>query len=117
MSVRPSERAFEVRPVGPGEVLREHFLERLCLTQEQLAEALKVSRLSVNQIVNGRRGVTAEMALRLSRVTSTTPDFWLNLQREVDLYEARSKLEPVWSQLRVLRGEKGEAELIVDVTD
>ena len=73
------------------------------ITQEQLADAMQVSRFSINQIVNGRRSVTADMALRLARVTSTTADFWLNLQRDVDLYEAGNKLADVLRSLPVLR--------------
>lgn len=109
------EHFIPAPPVGPGEVLRERFLEKLNLTQEQLAESMKVSRLSVNQIVNGRRAVTAEMALRLARVTSTTPGFWLNLQRDVDLHEAEQKLAAVLPQLKVLREPKNKQDIIVDI--
>ncbi len=98
-------------PISPGNVLRDRILKGCGLTQDELAEAMDVSRFSVNQIVNGRRAVTAEMALRLSRVTSTTPDFWLNLQRDVDLYEANLKLANKLSQLKVLRQPKNKSEL------
>ena len=80
-----------------------------------MLRALKVSRFSVNQIVNGRRGVTAEMALRLATVTSTTPEFWLNLQRSIDLYEARIKLSDDLPTLEVLRKEKAPSELVIDL--
>jgi addiction module HigA family antidote len=101
-----------VPPVAPGEVLRERVLSRLKITQDQLADAMGVSRLSINQIINGRRSITAEMALRLSYVTSTTPEFWLNLQRQIDLYEAQNKLVDVLPHLKVLRAAKSAAELI-----
>jgi addiction module HigA family antidote len=101
-------------PVGPGQVLREHMLDGTRITQESLAAAMGVSRLSVNQIMNGRRAVTAEMALRLARVTSTSPDFWLNLQRDVDMYEAERKLGSVIDRLPILRPPKSKAELFVD---
>ncbi|MHC2295832.1 HigA family addiction module antitoxin [Rhizobium mongolense] len=102
-------------PIAPGEILRDRFLTTF--TQEQFARALNVSRYSVNQIVNGRRALTAEMALRISKVTSTTPDFWLNLQRDVDIYEARRKLKDELSKLVVLRPEKPLTEIIRQLPD
>jgi addiction module HigA family antidote len=76
------------RPISPGEVLREDFLETLGLTQGALAKALGVDRTSINELVNGRRAVTPEMALRLAHAFSTTPEYWLNLQSAVDLFDA-----------------------------
>ncbi|ABC94009.1 putative transcriptional regulator protein (plasmid) [Rhizobium etli CFN 42] len=102
-------------PISPGDVLRDKFLVNL--TQDQLAQAMRVSRFSVNQIVNGRRSLTAEMALRLSKVTSTTCDYWLNLQRAVDVYEARLKLKDELSALEVLRPETPKAELLHDLPE
>lgn len=93
---------FAPSPEAPGDVLRER-LKRFGITQDELADALKVSRLSVNQLVNHRRAVTAEMALRLSRVLGTSPDVWLDLQRAVDLFEAEEKLRGELEVLDVLR--------------
>lgn len=76
------------RPISPGEVLREDFLEPLGLTQEQLADALGVHRTTVNEVLNNRRAITTEMALRLGHAFSTSPQYWLNLQTAVDLYDA-----------------------------
>ncbi len=102
---KKNEPLFE--PETPGDVLRRYVLEGdTRLTQDQLATALGVSRLSVNQLVGGKRNVTAEMALRLARVLSTTPDFWLNLQRDVDLFQAQRALTPVLKTLPVLRRAK-----------
>jgi addiction module HigA family antidote len=92
-----------MKPTTPGEVLRQRILAEGGITQDQLAEAMRVSRYSVNQLVNNRRAVTAEMALRLSRATSTSPDLWLNLQRDVDLYEARVRLGKSLAAVRVVR--------------
>jgi addiction module HigA family antidote len=100
-------------PVSPGEVLRDYILKGE-ITQERLAKAMHVSRFSVNQIINGRRAITAEMALRLARVTSTTPGFWLNLQRDMDLYEAKLKLGSSLDRLKVLRPAKTERELFIE---
>ena len=102
-----ARRRKEAEPISPGEVLRK----RIGVTQEELASAMRVSRFTINQIVNGKRGITAEMALRLSRVTSTSVEFWLNLQRDVDLYYARRKLGSELEKLRVVRPPKTHQEL------
>jgi addiction module HigA family antidote len=101
-------------PIGPGEALRKYILGSK-ITQERLADAMQVSRFSVNQIINGRRSVTPEMALRLARVTSTSPDLWLNLQQEMDLYRAKLKLSSELEKLPVLRPPKSERELFSDM--
>lgn len=100
-------------PVSPGDLLRKRILNDK-ITQERLADAMKVSRFSINQIINGRRAITAEMALRLAHVTSTTPDYWLNLQRQVDLYQASLKLSSQLDKLDVLRPPRTELELFSD---
>ena len=89
------------RPIAPGEVLREDYIEPLGMTQGAFADALDVDRTTVNEIVNGRRSVTPEMALRLARVLSTTPQYWLNLQRAVDLYDAEHS--PVATEVSYLK--------------
>jgi antitoxin HigA-1 len=76
------------RPVGIGEILIEEFMEPMGLTQTSLAEAMGVQRKRVNELCNGRRAVTAPTALILARVFGNSPDFWLNIQRRVDLWEA-----------------------------
>lgn len=74
-----------MRPVHPGEVLREEFLEPLDMTPAALARALHVSAPTVNDIVRERRGITADMAIRLSRYFDTSAQFWMNLQSEYAL--------------------------------
>lgn len=92
-------------PERPGDVLRQYIIDGAePITQDELAKAMGVSRLSVNQLIRGKRAVTAAMALRLARVLSTTPDFWLNLQHDVDLFEARRALAGKLKKLPVLRG-------------
>jgi addiction module HigA family antidote len=76
------------RPVTPGKVLREDFLELLGLTQGALANALDVDRTSINEIINGRRSITPEMAVRFGHAFHTHAAYWLNLQMAVDLYDA-----------------------------
>jgi addiction module HigA family antidote len=85
-------------------VLRRYIIEgNHPITQEQLAKAMGVSRLSINQLVRGKRAVTAAMALRLARVLSTTPDLWLNLQREIEVFEAQEAIGAKLDKLPVLR--------------
>jgi antitoxin HigA-1 len=79
----------ENRPTHPGEFIREDILLEFGLTQEELAEKLGVSRRSINQLVNEKRRITADMALRLGKFTDTSPELWLNLQTAVDLWDAR----------------------------
>ncbi len=90
--------------------MRKYILKEE-ISQDALAKALDVSRFSVNQIINEKRAVTPEMALRLARVISTTPEFWLKLQREVDLYSVRMKIGAKLERLPVLRHAKKESEL------
>ena len=80
--------ATKRRPVSVGEILIEEFMRPLGLTQAALAEAMGVPRKHVNELCNGRRAVTAPTALILARVFGNTPDFWLNIQRRSDLWEA-----------------------------
>jgi len=79
-------------PVHPGEVLLEDFLEPLGLTQYRLAKSLTVSPRRVNEIVHGKRAVTADTALRLARFFGTSERFWLNLQTSYDLEIERDRL-------------------------
>jgi addiction module HigA family antidote len=74
-----------MRPIHPGEVLREEFLEPLGITPTALARALNVSAPTINDIVRERRGVTADVAIRLARYFDTSAQFWMNLQMEYSL--------------------------------
>ncbi len=87
-------------PTTPGEILREEFLEPLVMTQKQLADHIGCDVKVINRIVNGRTSVTAEMALKLGATFGTSPDFWLNAQRAVDLYRAASRLRTLPRSLR-----------------
>lgn len=75
-------------PIHPGEILSEEFLKPAGITQEQCAKALGVSRRTVNEIVRGRRSITAEMAIRLSLVLGTSAEMWMGLQVDYDLLTA-----------------------------
>jgi addiction module HigA family antidote len=76
------------KPASAGEILLEEFMKPHGLTQGALAEAMGVQRKHVNEVCNGRRAVTAATALILARVFGNSADFWLNVQRRNDLWEA-----------------------------
>ena len=78
-------------PTPPGEMLLEEFLKPMGLTQKDLADAIHVPYQRINELVNGKRGVTVSTALKLSRAFNTSPDFWINLQLRCDLYETMQK--------------------------
>ena len=80
------------KPTTPGEILREEFLLPLEMTQRQLAGHLGCDLKVINRIINGRTSVTAEMALKLGAAFQTSPEFWLNAQKAVDLHQAARHL-------------------------
>jgi antitoxin HigA-1 len=84
--------AHKVAPVHPGEVLLEEFLKPLGLSQYRLAKALSVPPRRINEIVQGKRAISADTALRLARYFQTTDRFWLNLQTRFDLEIERDRL-------------------------
>jgi addiction module HigA family antidote len=84
-------------------MLREDFLPDYGLTVSGLAEALGVSRQSVNELVRGRRAVSPAMALRLSRLFGNTAEFWLNAQRAVDLWDAAEAIKTEVESIKPLR--------------
>jgi addiction module HigA family antidote len=75
-------------PTHPGGILKRHYMEPLSLTVSELAEILGVSRKTLSKIVNEHGSVTPDMALRLSKAFKTTPELWLNLQQNYDLWQA-----------------------------
>ena len=95
----PTHRA----PTHPGEMLLEEFLKPGRLSQRDLANAIHVPYQRVNELVNGRRGVTPATALRLGKYFGTTPGFWMNLQIRWDLYHAQRDESGVLSRIREVR--------------
>jgi antitoxin HigA-1 len=83
----------KLAPIHPGEILLEEFMKPLGLSQNALARHLGVDPRSVNQIVNRKRSITANMALRLARYFRMTPGFWMNLQARYDLEKAKDEAE------------------------
>jgi antitoxin HigA-1 len=90
------------RPTHPGDMLREDFLPDFSLTASSLAAAIGVSRQSVNELLRGRRAVSPEMALRLGKVFGNSPEFWLNAQRAVDLWDAAQAIGHDIADIRTL---------------
>lgn len=97
-----NKTAMKRRPTHPGEMLREDFLPDYDLTVSGLAEALGVSRQSINELLRERRAVSPEMALRLARLFGNTPEFWLNAQRAVDLWDAAQAIKSDVARIRPL---------------
>lgn len=91
-----------VSPIHPGEMLREDFLPDYGMTPTAFAAAIGVSRQTVNELLNERRAVTPVMALSLARLFGNTPQFWLNAQAAVDLWEARRSSKAKLSRIRPL---------------
>ena len=81
------------RPTTPGEILREEFLAPLKLSQQQLADHIGSDVKVINRIVNGRAQVTPKIATKLAAAFNTTPDFWLNAQRALDIYTASREIK------------------------
>ena len=86
-----AERKKKLPPTHPGELLLEEIMPAAGLSQGRLAELLGVSRLTISEIVTEKRGVSADMAHRLARLFKTSPDLWLALQTDVDLWNAHQK--------------------------
>jgi addiction module HigA family antidote len=84
----------EFAPVSPGEILRDEFLAEHGLSQNRLAKAIGISPNRLTIIVNDRRRITADTALRLALYFGNSPEFWMNLQSYYDLKTARRKLKP-----------------------
>ena len=93
----------ELPPTHPGAMLREDFMPDYGLSVTTLAETLGVSRQTVNELLRERRALTPAMALRLSRLFGNSPEFWLNAQRAVDLWQAEKELEKDLNRIRTLK--------------
>lgn len=101
----PSDRS----PTHPGAMLREEFLDPLGITQRELADAILVPYQRVNEIINEKRGITPNTALRLAKYFGNTPGFWMNLQLRFDLYQAQRVDNEEIKSIRTLKLDRASA--------
>ncbi len=87
------------RPTHPGNIIKEDYLLPLSITIKDMADSLGVSRKTLSKIINERGAITPDMALRLSRAFDTTPDIWINLQKNFDLWQAE-KASKEWKKVK-----------------
>lgn len=99
-------------PTHPGEMLLEEFLVPMNITQQQLADAIKVPFQRVNEIINGKRGITTSTALRLARYFGNSPDFWMNLQLRLDLFNTGKKEDSILQGIRPLNTDSNHARAV-----
>ena len=96
-------KAKKIQPIHPGEILLEDFLQPMVISQYKLAKDISVSPRRINEIVQSKRSITADTALRLSRYFGLSERFWLNLQSRYDLEVEKDKLEVrLMKEVRVL---------------
>lgn len=102
-------RKMTRKPTHPGEMIKEEYMKTLGLTVTSLADRLGVSRKTLSTIVNERAAVTPDMALRLSRAFSTSPELWLNMQKSYDLWTAEHE-DTGWTKVVPIQGLHVSAE-------
>ena len=91
------------RPTHPGEALREDIMPAAGINQSQLAKALGVSRLTISEIVLQKRAVTPDLAIRLAKYFRTSPDLWIGLQMDVDLWDAMQANREAYDYIKPLK--------------
>jgi len=92
----------ELSPIHPGEVLLEDFLKPLGLSQYRLAKDIGVTPIRISQIINGKRSITVDTAMRFGRYFGTSADVWLGLQTDYDLESAKDQEERIKQEVKVL---------------
>lgn len=90
-------------PSPPGEILRHEFLEPLGLSQKELAEALGITRVRLSEILRGKRAITPDTAFRLARFFDTTPEFWIGLQMDVNLWDTLQAHEGEYEKIKPVK--------------
>ncbi len=98
MSLRNTSR----KPTHPGTILREDVLPALAMTQTELARRLAVSRLTVSELLHEKRGLSADLAIRLGKLTATTPESWLRMQETLDIWVLNQSKAGEYAQIERL---------------
>ena len=98
MSLRDPNR----KPTHPGELLREDILPALGLTQTELAQRLAVSRLTVSELIHEKRALSADLAIRVAKLTGTTPESWLRMQEALDLWQLTREKSDCYAQIECI---------------
>lgn len=91
------------RPTHPGEILRYEYLEELNMTQQQLADAIGITRVRINEIILGKRSITPDTAFRLAKYFNTMPEFWIRLQTNVDMWDTLQKRKKEYETIHPLK--------------
>jgi antitoxin HigA-1 len=94
------------KPTTPGEFISDYIIDEFGVTQQELADRLMVSRLTISQLIHNKRSITTDMALRLSKFTKTSPDLWLNMQRAIDLHNATLSRNSEWNKIHPFEEKK-----------
>jgi len=100
--------ALKRNPTHPGAILKEDFLMPLGFTQVELAMALKTSFRTINEILNEKRSISPDMALRFARYFGTSPEVWIGLQADYDLYWAMMKSKKTIEEIKPLQSKRAE---------
>lgn len=101
-------KAAKGKPVTPGEVLEKKFLKHYDISQTELAKTLHITRRRIHEILRGKRAITPDTALRIAKLFNNEPEYWMNLQVKLDLYEAAKdkKSSVVLKKIKPLKKKK-----------
>lgn len=91
------------QPTHPGEIIRYEYLDELNMTQQQLADAIGITRVRLNEIILGKRAVTPDTAFRLAKFFNTTPEFWIGLQTNFDMWNTLQSRKKEYDTIRPLK--------------
>ena len=98
------------KPIHPGIIIQEDYLKPLSLTITEIASMIGVSRKTISKIINGKGAITPDMALRLARAFDTTPELWINLQKNYDLWQA-AHMSKDWQRVKPLSTQQLHANI------
>ena len=93
------------QPTHPGEIIRYEYLDELNMTQQQLADSIGITRVRINEIILGKRSITPDTAFRLAKLFNTTPEFWIGLQTNFDMWNTLQKRKKEYETIKPLKSE------------